>query len=81
MTPEEREAWLERPAMDPPPGVKSNFDNPESFRVKSLAMMISLLIVVTLVFVGWVFTKVRVAKKLHIEDYIITLAYVSRMCT
>lgn len=77
MTPEEREAWLDRPAMDPPEGVKSDFIDPESYRARGLGMTITLLVVVTFVFAGWVFTKVRIAKKLHVEDYIIALAYVS----
>ncbi|KAJ4356509.1 uncharacterized protein N0V89_004543 [Didymosphaeria variabile] len=76
LTPEEREAWLARPAMDPPPGMISNFENPSSFRSKSLGMITSLLIIVTVVFAVWVYTKTKVQKKLHPEDYVIALAYV-----
>ena len=63
--------------MDPPPGVKSNFTNPKSYRVQSLAMSTSLLIIVTSVFTVWIFTKVKVGKKLYVEDYIIAIAFVS----
>jgi len=63
--------------MDPPPGISSNFVNPSSFRLKSLGLPTSLLIIVTFVFIVWGYTKVKVQKKLHPEDYIIALAYVS----
>jgi hypothetical protein len=81
LTPEQREAWLEEPAMDPPPGVMSNFINPSSDRKKSLAMITSLLIIVVLVFAVWVYTKVKVQKKWHPEDYVIALAFVSILHT
>ncbi|KAF1961796.1 hypothetical protein CC80DRAFT_463238 [Byssothecium circinans] len=76
LTPEEREAWLARPAMNPPSGATSNFENPSSFRHKSLGMITSLLIIVTVVFAVWGVTKLKIQKKLRPEDYIIALAYV-----
>jgi hypothetical protein len=77
LTPGEREAWLASPAIDPPHGVTSNFEKPSSFRTESLGIITSLLIIVTIVFAVWLYTKAKVQRKLQPEDYVIMLAYVS----
>lgn len=81
MTPEERQALMDRPAIPPPPGVISNFDNPESVRSWGLPLQIAILTIVTLLVAAWMFTKIKIVKKIFIDDYIIFLAYVSEQCS
>jgi len=77
MTPEERQALMQRPAIPPPPGVTSNLANPESVRSWGLPLQIAVFTIVTLLVAAWMFTKVKVVKKIFVDDYIIFLAYVS----
>ncbi|PVH95308.1 hypothetical protein DM02DRAFT_675611 [Periconia macrospinosa] len=75
MTPEERNRMLDRPAVTPPHNLTSNFDNPTEYRPWWLPVQITLFTLLTLIVGAWMIVKLRVTKKVLIEDYVIFLAY------
>ncbi|KAF7925760.1 uncharacterized protein EAE98_006985 [Botrytis deweyae] len=66
---------LEGPALTPPPGVTSNFDNPYSLRPAADAVKIVTTILATLAIFIRVYTKWRIIREVHLEDYIAVAAW------
>lgn len=60
------DAILDEPAMEPPPGVQSNFENPANLSHPELAWL--QLIISTAVVVMRVYTKLGVVRKMLAED-------------
>lgn len=60
------DAILDGPAMAPPPGVKSNFENPDNLSHPELAWL--QLIIATVVVLMRVYTKLGVVRKMLAED-------------
>jgi hypothetical protein len=77
MTPDEREAILDRPAIPPPPGITSHLANPETVRSWNLPLQIAVFTIITLLVAAWIFTKMKIVKRTFVDDYIVFLAYVS----
>ncbi|KAF7947622.1 hypothetical protein EAE96_008704 [Botrytis aclada] len=66
---------LQGPALTPPPGVTSNFDNPYSLRPAADAVKIVTTILATLAIFIRVYTKWRIIREVHLEDYIAVAAW------
>ncbi|KAF2655105.1 hypothetical protein K491DRAFT_440630 [Lophiostoma macrostomum CBS 122681] len=72
----DREALLRLPALAPPPGVQANFVNPYTTVGASNARNIAIVAISTPLVWTRIFTKCRVVRRMDIEDYLITLAWV-----
>lgn len=59
---------LQGPALTPPPGVTSNFDNPYSLRPAADAVKIVTTILATLAIFIRGYTKWRIIREVHLED-------------
>lgn len=68
MTPAMLEILLNGPAMTPPPGVQPNFIDPPNFANTALVVELIFLILSTLAVIIRAYTKLRVNKKLDLED-------------
>ncbi|KAF2106963.1 hypothetical protein BDV96DRAFT_654293 [Lophiotrema nucula] len=73
-TPEQIAALLQKPPMDPPPGVPQILDNPPDMNHE--AATIVFLIISTLAVCMRVYTKARILRQFSLEDYILVLAWV-----
>ncbi|KAI1812313.1 hypothetical protein GGS20DRAFT_587604 [Poronia punctata] len=69
-----QEAILNSPALQPPPGVHSNFDNPPNGNVISYVVASLLLTIGTTAFALAVYAKF-IVRKVYFEDYIALAAY------
>ncbi|KAF2734789.1 hypothetical protein EJ04DRAFT_512233 [Polyplosphaeria fusca] len=72
-TPEQIAKLLTRPALEPPPGVVPDFENPPDMNHEGAT--IAFLIIATLATAMRVYTKAFVLKQFHSEDYILVLAW------
>jgi hypothetical protein len=68
---------LARPAEPPPPGVQSNFDNPNNMKLAGEVCLHTTFAICTLVFAIHMFTQLRIARKLRVEDWLLLLTWVS----
>ncbi|KAH6637888.1 hypothetical protein C7974DRAFT_451058 [Boeremia exigua] len=68
------EKFLNAPALEPPPGVKPNFKNPDNLSHPELAVL--QLTITTLVVWMRIFTKIRVLKRVLAEDYWLIIAWI-----
>lgn len=64
---------LDGPAMAPPPGQRPNFVNPSNFKAELYADVIICLVVSTVVVSMRMWTKIRLIRKLGLEDCTISL--------
>jgi hypothetical protein len=65
-TPAQIAKLLQRPALEPPPGVVPNFENPPD--MNHLGATIVYLIIATLATAMRVYTKLAVLRQFHLED-------------
>lgn len=79
LSPEAREKMLNLPAAHPPPGVEPNFDNPASMGTSAEAALHCLYALSTIIFFIKMYGTVRIERKMCIEDYVLAMAWVSRM--
>ncbi|KAF2183644.1 hypothetical protein K469DRAFT_727917 [Zopfia rhizophila CBS 207.26] len=74
---QQREKLLDLPALQPPPGVKPNFTDPPSLKTATYALSISLFILITVLVAVRVFIKVKVVRKLALEDFFLLFAWLA----
>ncbi|KAK5634677.1 hypothetical protein RRF57_010390 [Xylaria bambusicola] len=65
-----QEIILNGPALAPPPGVKSNLDNPPNLNTLGIAVTTLCLAISTIVFALAAYAKLYCMRKVHIEDLI-----------
>ncbi|KAI1119778.1 hypothetical protein F5Y10DRAFT_259644 [Nemania abortiva] len=70
LPPAQQEAILNGPALDPPPGVMPNFDNPPNGNALCIAVIAVLLVLATSAFILAAYVKSFYVKKLYLEDYL-----------
>jgi hypothetical protein len=68
LTPAESEALLNGPAMQPPPGVVSNFIDPPNFKEDMVVEEIILLTLSTIAISIRLYTKLRINRQENLED-------------
>ncbi|KAI1859876.1 hypothetical protein JX265_010325 [Neoarthrinium moseri] len=68
LTPEQREAYLNRPALDPPPGLESNLDDPPNQNTMIYGVFAFYLLMATVAVALRVYCKFVVARKIQLED-------------
>lgn len=67
-TSQQTKALLEGPAAAPPPGVKSNFVNPESLSRYSVLISVMIVGISTLAILVRMYTKIWIIQKVEWED-------------
>ncbi|KFA79682.1 hypothetical protein S40288_09079 [Stachybotrys chartarum IBT 40288] len=72
LSPEEQEMWLEGPALEPPPGITPNLDNPPNGNALALAVIS---IMFGLASIGMLMRLFIRRKMLHITDYVAMFAF------
>jgi hypothetical protein len=68
METESEDLWLNGPAMDPPPGMNSNFVNPSDLKTETLILVTFCLAASTFVVAMRMWTKTRLINKVVLED-------------
>lgn len=68
MSPEELDALLNAPALEPPPGVTPIFDNPPNDNVYSWGMTTVCMIVATICLCLRWYVRISLDRKVRIED-------------
>lgn len=68
LLPEVQEQILNRPALDPPPGLVSNFDNPDNRNAAGYGIAIACFTVASISFIIRVYYRARVLRKWTAED-------------
>ena len=64
----EKEAFFDGPALEPPPGLESNFDNPTNHNSLVLGVTIACLVLATSSGIIRIYSGVFVKKAVHVED-------------
>jgi hypothetical protein len=59
---------LDMPALQPPPGVKSNFNDPPNHRAMSLGILITCMVTTTLITLTRLYVQMFIVGKLAVED-------------
>ncbi|KAI0023352.1 hypothetical protein F4780DRAFT_77269 [Xylariomycetidae sp. FL0641] len=75
MTPEEKEAFLNLPALTPPPGVIPNFDNPPNQDAMVLGVTIFCLVIATIAVAIRAYAKIFCFRKVRYEDGFILIGF------
>ncbi|KAI2473712.1 hypothetical protein F4781DRAFT_438336 [Annulohypoxylon bovei var. microspora] len=75
LTPEEREAYLDGPALEPPSGVQPNFINPPNHDGVMIGVVTMCLILATIVVFIRTYSKLFVEKKFRLEDGLALVAF------
>ncbi|KAL4904256.1 hypothetical protein BDW74DRAFT_178838 [Aspergillus multicolor] len=75
LSPEQRQALLEGPALAPPPGLVSNFEDPPNLTSTGHAILFSIWSVATVCFLIRLYAKAFVARKWQLSDFVIILAW------
>lgn len=81
MSPEDREAFLSSPASTPPLGVKANFENAENAFHFAFPLFVGVFVLSNLVFGMKMYVQLRIVRRMHLEDYLLGLGWVSRHST
>lgn len=71
-----REEFLQLPAAHPPPDVKVNFENPPNIRGYSFPLFLVVVFLTNGVFLAKLWVQLRIAKKMLVEDWVLTVAWV-----
>ncbi|KAI1855544.1 hypothetical protein JX265_004627 [Neoarthrinium moseri] len=66
---------LAQPALEPPIGQDSIFDNPPNYSAAAVVLFSVCLVLITLTFIGRVYMKFFVMKQKSLGDYLLILAY------
>ncbi|MCJ1401458.1 hypothetical protein MMC11_004671 [Xylographa trunciseda] len=77
LTPEELNALSGVPALTPPPGVESNFVNPQNQSLSFLLVTSFLFGVMAVFFVNRIYTKALIVRKYSWDDLTIVIAFIS----
>ncbi|MCJ1382008.1 hypothetical protein MMC17_005120 [Xylographa soralifera] len=77
LTPEELNALSHVPALAPPPGIESNFVNPQNQSLSFLLVTSTLFGVMTIFFINRIYTKVLIIRKYTWDDLTIIIAFTS----
>lgn len=72
LPPEKQEAILNGPALKPPPGVESNFDDPQNQNVIPHAVIPICLLLATLAILLRTYTKFFLLRRINVDDGMIT---------
>ncbi|KAB8297965.1 hypothetical protein EYC80_001742 [Monilinia laxa] len=75
LSPSQVEELLQGPALNPPPGVTPNFDNPYTLLPAADAVKIVTTVLATLAIFIRIYTKWRIIRVVHLEDYIAVAAW------
>jgi hypothetical protein len=71
------EEFLQSPAASPPPGVEANIQHPSNTYSYAWPAFLAVLTIANLFFFVNVYVKLRIVKKLLVEDYLLFIAWVS----
>ncbi|KZZ89738.1 hypothetical protein AAL_07631 [Moelleriella libera RCEF 2490] len=77
LPPEVQEQILNRPALDPPPGLVSNFDNPDNRNAAGYGIAIACFTVASISFIIRVYYRARVLRKWTAEDYLASVGFLA----
>lgn len=72
--PEVQEAILNGPAMLPPKGMVSDFDNPPNSNPEALAVAVVCILLALVAASSRAYSSLFVAKKLHLEDCVLVVS-------
>ncbi|KAA8570969.1 hypothetical protein EYC84_000344 [Monilinia fructicola] len=75
LSPSQIEELLQGPALNPPPGVTPNFNNPYTLLPAADAVKIATTVLATLAIFIRIYTKWRIIRVVHLEDYIAVAAW------
>lgn len=75
LPPEQQQAVLNGPALTPPDGVESNFDNPSNQTSMAVGVTIFALCISTLLMISRFYARVIVLRRVGIEDFVALAAF------
>ncbi|TGJ78622.1 hypothetical protein E0Z10_g10142 [Xylaria hypoxylon] len=75
LQPAQQQAILDGPALPPPPGILSNFDDPANMNSLTLAVISAAVVLGTLAVLIRVYAKVISARRARLEDYLGLIAF------
>ncbi|GAW26174.1 hypothetical protein SAMD00023353_2300900 [Rosellinia necatrix] len=81
LTPEQQDAVLSGPALDPPPGVDPGRHSPPNHNALVLGVTTTLLVLTTACALVRTYSKLAIDRKVNLGDILALLGYVSSLST